>query len=60
MAQRQNPKKYLFFGQISQRNTNLNLNQKYKLEFKSKIKSWKCDTYVCWLCQPFFQNLGFI
>ena len=24
------------------------------------IKSWKCDTCVCRLCQTFRQNLGFI
>ena len=42
-----------------------NLPEEYKLanslsEFKSKIKSWKCDTCICWLCQSFLQNLGFI
>ena len=42
-----------------------NLPEKCKLanslnEFKSKIKSWKCDTCVCRLCRPFLQNLGFI
>ena len=29
-------------------------------EFKSKMKTWKCDTCVCRLCRPFLQNLGFI
>ena len=29
-------------------------------EFKSEIKTWKCDTCVCRLCRPFRQNLGFI
>ena len=42
-----------------------NLPEIYKLanslsEFKSKIKTWKCDTCVCSLCQPFLQSLGFI
>ena len=42
-----------------------NLLDEYKLahslkEFKSKIKTWKYDASVCWLCRPFIQNLGFI
>ena len=42
-----------------------NLPEEYKLtnslsEFKSKMKTWKCDTCVCRLCRPFLQNLGFI
>ena len=42
-----------------------NLPEEYKLanslsEFKSKIKTWKCDTCVCRLCRPFLQNLRFI
>ena len=42
-----------------------NLPEEYKLanslsEFKSKIKTWKCDTCVCRLCRPFLQNLSFI
>ena len=42
-----------------------NLPEKYKLanslsEFKSKIKTWKCDVCVCQLYRPFLPNLGFI
>ena len=42
-----------------------NLPEEWKLanslsEYKSKIKTWKCDTYVCQLCRPFLQNLGFV
>ena len=42
-----------------------NLPEEYKLvnslsEFKSKIKTWKCDACVCRLCRPFLHNLGFI
>ena len=42
-----------------------NFPEEYKLanslsEFKSKIKTWKCDTCVCQLCRVFLQNLGFI
>ena len=29
-------------------------------EFKSKIKSWKCDVCTCRLCQTFHKNIGFI
>ena len=29
-------------------------------EFKSKIKTWKCDVCVCQLYRPFLPNLGFI
>ena len=42
-----------------------NLPDEYKLanslsEFKSKIKTWKCDPCVCRLCRPFLQYFGFI
>ena len=42
-----------------------NLLEEYKLtnsltEFKSKIKTWRCDTSVCRLYRSFLQNLGFI
>ena len=38
-----------------------NLPEEYKLadslsEFKSKIKTWKCDTCVCRLCRPFLPS----
>ena len=41
-----------------------NLQSKYKNsksldEFKSKLKSWKCDFCPCRLCKNFIQNLGF-
>ena len=29
-------------------------------EYKSKIKTWKCNTCVYRLCRAFLQNLGFI
>ena len=56
MARRQYPLEHLSFGQF--------LPEEYKLanslsEFKSKIKSWKCDTCVCWLCQSFLQKIRF-
>ena len=42
-----------------------NLLEEYKLtnsltEFKSKIKTWRCDTSVCRLYGSFLQNFGFI
>ena len=46
----------LFWANIPEENELANsLN-----EFKSKIKTWKCDTCVCRLCRSFLQNLGFI
>ena len=42
-----------------------NLPEKYKTSTslnssKTKIKAWKCETWVCWLCQTYHQNLGFL
>ena len=42
-----------------------NLTGKYKTttslnSFKTKIKTWKCETCVCRLCQTYHQNLGFL
>ena len=42
-----------------------NLPEKYKTatslnSFKTKIKSWKCETCVCRLCQTYHQNLRFL
>ena len=42
-----------------------NLPEKYKSattlnSFKTKIKAWKCKTYVCQLFQSYHQNLGFL
>ena len=42
-----------------------NLPGKYKAatslnSFNTKIKTWKCETCVCWLCQTYHQNLGFL
>ena len=28
--------------------------------FKTKIKTWKCETCVCRLCRTYHQNLGFL
>ena len=28
--------------------------------FRNKIKTWKCETCVCQLCQTYHQNLGFL
>ena len=39
------PEKYIFANSLS--------------KFKSKIKTWKCDTCVCRLCRTFLQNLGY-
>ena len=41
-----------------------NLPEKYKTAtslncFKTKIKTWKCETCVCRLCQTYHQNLGY-
>ena len=43
----------------------VNLQEKYKTEtsldgFKTKIKSWKCETCVSWLCETYDQNLEFL
>ena len=42
-----------------------NLLEKYKTatslnSFKTKIKTWKCETCVFRLCQTYHQNLGFL
>ena len=42
-----------------------NLPEKYKTatslnSFKTKIKTWKCETCVYRLCQIYHQNLGFL
>ena len=42
-----------------------NLPEKYKTatslnSFKTKIKTWKCETCICRLCQAYHQNLGFL
>ena len=42
-----------------------NLLKKYKTatsldNFKTKIKTWKCETCACRLCQTYHQNLGFL
>ena len=42
-----------------------NLPEKYKTatslnSSKTKIKAWKRGTCVCWLCQTYHQNLGFL
>ena len=42
----------------------INLPQKYKTStylssFKTNIKTQKCETYICRLCQIYQQNLGF-
>ena len=42
-----------------------NLPKEYKLasylgESKRKVKDWKCEAYVCWLCQTYHQNIGYI
>ena len=29
-------------------------------DFKLKIKNWRCDKYVCRICQNFKQNLWFL
>ena len=35
-------------------------NAKFLVEFKSKIKTWKCDFCPCRLCKNYIQNLGFV
>ena len=41
-----------------------NLPENYKTtslkSFKTKIKTWKCETCACRLCQTYHQNLGFL
>ena len=43
----------------------VNLSNESKLatslyDFKLKIKNWRCDKYVCRICQNFKQNLWFL
>ena len=43
----------------------VNLPEKHKTttylnSFKTKIKTWKCETWVCQLCQTYQQNLGLL
>ena len=34
-------------------------NAKFREQFNSKIKTWKCDFCSCRLCTDYIQNLGF-